>query len=658
MSRSQVTTMTIPQAVELLRDTSPQDATAEQIGGLRDLVARTPTCLPLLGGRSRVDLFLEEATRSMEPTRTAEAVLLPLGDDPIGSQPSSTGASPGSGYRQRHLLELGLLLGGLLIFLSGMCFYLFGFGSLGSWWHSSPSTTATSHQKLETTASERKVSSQKPERNKSLLATEIGTPTDAEGDGAWKGWKFEGSPGAITVTKTVWNLDNPTKPEAATVMVLGAKPAKLTAEKQIDDASRWLRIELVVAEAPATGTIEILADGKSLSRVKLEPAHIGTPLLVSLDAIRGRKANLEFRFEPESTTSAVAVKELTLSSQSTRVPWTALKPVAVEAGSGAKLSVLPDDSVLASGSNAGIEQYDVTVTLPSGGASAIRLDALPDASLPEQGPGRGQGGLFLVRRFTAVRTASVRKLDQVPARHVRIELLGPKRALTLAEVEVFSGGENVAKKKPATQSSTVYGCAAGRAVDGNTQNEFRKGRGSITHTSAEINPWWSVDLQQEYPVEKIVVWNRGDGCEQELANHRVVVTDGRGAKSWQQDHPFPPVPNITYGPFILEEERIPLTAVAVDSSKPDADPTGMIRDDAPATSGWTGRGASSTSTAVFTLGQPVPGGEQVTFHLMQGSPPQGLNLGRFRLWSTTALAPHQSEPAVIVLPSTSPTGAN
>lgn len=650
--------MTIPQAVELLRDTSPQDATPEQLEALQDLIRRTPTCLPLLGGRHRVDLFVEQATRSLKLAEAAQAVLHPIAVEPIGAQPPLAGDGQRSVYQQRHLLELGLLLGGLLIFVGGMCFYLFGFVSFGNWWDSASSFTATARKESDGTADQRKAPAPKPESDRPSPATDTGTLADAEADGTWKGWKLEGSPGAITVTKTVWNLDNPTKPEAATVMVLGAKPAKLTAEKQIDEAHRWLRIELVTAEAPPTGTIEILADGKTLSRVKLEPAHIGTPLLVSLDALRGRKANLEFRFEPESTASAVAVKTLVLSAQATRVPWTALAPVAFQAGSGAKLSVLPDDSVLASGPNAGIEQYDVTVTLPAAGSTAIRLDALPDASLPEQGPGRGEGGLFLVRRFAAVRTASVRKLDQVPARYVRIELLGPKRALTLAEVEVFSGGENVAKKKPATQSSTVYGCVAGRAVDGNTKNEFRKGRGSITHTSGEINPWWSVDLQQEYPVEKIVVWNRGDGCEQELANHRVVVTDGRNAKSWQQDHPFPPVPNITYGPFILEEQRIPLTAVAVDSSKPDADPTGMIRDDAPATSGWCGRRASSTSTAVFTLGQPVPGGEQVTFHLVQGSPPQGLNLGRFRLWSTTAPAPHQAEPAVIVLPNTSPAGAN
>ena len=644
--------MTIPQAVELLRDASPRDTAVEQIEALQDLVRRTPACLPLLGGRQRVDQFVEQATRSRERAETAEAVFLPLADDPISAQPSLTGKRAGSGHRQRHLLELGLLLGGLLVFLGGVCFYLIGLGSSGS---SYSSSTATSPEKREAKSDRSKTSTPQSGTVKQSLAADAVVYSDADAGGTWKGWKVEGSPGAITTTKTVWNLDNPAKPEAATVMVLGAKPATLTATKQIDHSHRWLRIELVTAEAPPTGTIEVLADGKSLSRAKLEPAHIGTPLLVPLDALHGGKTKLAFRFEPESSLSAVAVKTLSLTAQATRVPWTALRPVAVQAGSGAKLNVLPDDSVLASGPNARIEQYDVTVALPAEGATAIRLDALPDASLPEQGPGRGEGGQFLVRRFTAARTGSVRKVDRIPARHVRIELLGPKRALMLAEVEVFSDGQNVAKKKPATQSSTVYGCAAGRAVDGNTQNQFRKGHGSITHTNGEINPWWSVDLQQEYPVEKIIVWNRGDGCEQELANHRIVVTDGKSATSWQHVYPFPPVPNVTYGPFILEEQRIALTAVAVDSPKPETDPAGMIRDDAPATSGWSGRGTSSTSTAVFTLGKPMPGGEQLTFHLVQGAPPRELNLGRFRLWSTTSPAPHQPEPAVLMLPSASPT---
>ncbi|HRX79288.1 MAG TPA: hypothetical protein P5307_09525, partial [Pirellulaceae bacterium] len=54
-----------------------------------------------------------------------------------------------------------------------------------------------------------------------------------------------------------------------------------------------------------------------------------------------------------------------------------------------------------------------------------------------------------------------------PARFVRIELPGDKRILTLAEVEVISGGKNIAKDGAATQSSTNGEGKAARALDGN-----------------------------------------------------------------------------------------------------------------------------------------------------------------------------------------------
>lgn len=95
------------------------------------------------------------------------------------------------------------------------------------------------------------------------------------------------------------------------------------------------------------------------------------------------------------------------------------------------------------------------------------------------------------------------------ARFIRIEL--PRRGtLTLAEVEVLSGGVNVALNAKATQSSTAYDGEAARAVDGGKSGTY--GSNTQTHTvENQDNPWWEVDLGKEYPVEKVKVWNRTDG---------------------------------------------------------------------------------------------------------------------------------------------------
>jgi glucose/arabinose dehydrogenase/azurin len=94
------------------------------------------------------------------------------------------------------------------------------------------------------------------------------------------------------------------------------------------------------------------------------------------------------------------------------------------------------------------------------------------------------------------------------ARFVRIEL--PRRGtLTLAEVQVFAGGQNLALKGTARQSSTSNGGEAARAVDGLTHGLF--GMNSQTHSQEnERNPWWEVDLGSEQPVEAVSVWNRTD----------------------------------------------------------------------------------------------------------------------------------------------------
>ena len=95
-------------------------------------------------------------------------------------------------------------------------------------------------------------------------------------------------------------------------------------------------------------------------------------------------------------------------------------------------------------------------------------------------------------------------------RYVRIELPGKQRTLTLAEVEVYSDGKNVARKGKATQSSTAHGGDASRAIDGNKSGTY--GDGGQTHTQeGNDNPWWEVDLGRECPIESIVIYNRTDG---------------------------------------------------------------------------------------------------------------------------------------------------
>ncbi|MEZ6141725.1 MAG: ThuA domain-containing protein [Zavarzinella sp.] len=111
-----------------------------------------------------------------------------------------------------------------------------------------------------------------------------------------------------------------------------------------------------------------------------------------------------------------------------------------------------------------------------------------------------------------------------PARYVRIELPGNKRILTLAEVEVFQGGKNIAKTGKATQSSTHGGADAARATDGNKNPDYNGGGQTHTSNSGEKNPWWELDLSQPIDIEKIGIWNR-TGFEGRLAGFTLTLLD-------------------------------------------------------------------------------------------------------------------------------------
>jgi putative heme-binding domain-containing protein len=94
-------------------------------------------------------------------------------------------------------------------------------------------------------------------------------------------------------------------------------------------------------------------------------------------------------------------------------------------------------------------------------------------------------------------------------RYVRIELPGKRRTLTLAEVEVYSDGNNIAFAGKASQSSTSSGGVASRGIDGNKVGSY--GGGGQTHTAENTaNPWWEVDLGGERSIESITIYNRTD----------------------------------------------------------------------------------------------------------------------------------------------------
>ena len=98
------------------------------------------------------------------------------------------------------------------------------------------------------------------------------------------------------------------------------------------------------------------------------------------------------------------------------------------ARSGAKLTKQADGSLLASGKCPPQDSYIIKTTATLGTITAIRLETLPDESLPHKGPGRTINGNFTLTEFTvSVAGQPVRIAQRKPTSRRTVTALGRLR---------------------------------------------------------------------------------------------------------------------------------------------------------------------------------------------------------------------------------------
>jgi hypothetical protein len=79
--------------------------------------------------------------------------------------------------------------------------------------------------------------------------------------------------------------------------------------------------------------------------------------------------------------------------------WTVLAPAHATSAGGATLKVLDDQSILATGKNPFADTYTLETKTEAQNITGVRLEALTDASLPHDGPGRDSEGNFFLSSF-------------------------------------------------------------------------------------------------------------------------------------------------------------------------------------------------------------------------------------------------------------------
>ena len=80
---------------------------------------------------------------------------------------------------------------------------------------------------------------------------------------------------------------------------------------------------------------------------------------------------------------------------------------------------------------------------------------------------------------------------------------------------------NLAQGRPVTASSVGCGGDAAQAVDGNSDGNYANN--SVSHTLADVQAWWQVDLGQLRAIQTVQLFNRTDCCVARLADFYVFV---------------------------------------------------------------------------------------------------------------------------------------
>ncbi|MEY3031996.1 MAG: cytochrome c precursor, partial [Planctomycetota bacterium] len=115
-------------------------------------------------------------------------------------------------------------------------------------------------------------------------------------------------------------------------------------------------------------------------------------------------------------------------------------------------------------------------------------------------------------------TAAPSELKSTPVTGFRLSVKG-RQQMNIAEIEVISGGKNIAKTAALSQSSEYNNgqFPVQRLVDGDKTN--------FAHTGNEQNPWMRGDFPAPVRISELKVWNR-KGFEQRFDNGRIEFLNG------------------------------------------------------------------------------------------------------------------------------------
>ncbi|MFO0984638.1 MAG: PSD1 and planctomycete cytochrome C domain-containing protein [Planctomycetota bacterium] len=138
--------------------------------------------------------------------------------------------------------------------------------------------------------------------------------------------------------------------------------------------------------------------------------------LAERERLQAELAALEQTLHASSAELQAAQLEWEARMQGPAPAWTALDPASMMSAGGAALIELPDHSILASGENPRNDTLTIVAHAEATTCTGLRLEVLPDASLPSSGPGRHENGSFVISSVLVTLAPKGRPAEAKPVR--------------------------------------------------------------------------------------------------------------------------------------------------------------------------------------------------------------------------------------------------
>ncbi len=617
------------QIISLFKNKPAQQWTTAEVQFVTDYLQQHPELIEMLGGQAVVENQLAQAS---DP------------DAPDYSEPEDGEVTVAASYDPPDRPWIFRITALLVLLLIGWIGW-FGLQQAGFDFASLIDRSVTEN------ASEDPDPVEKPKQEESSASSLDSTSTDS----GWNGWDIKTANGSKVSYQPTWTFSKQGKPTSHMVPITQKQSTTFSITRSIKK-DEWLKLDLkTIQQGAPAGKVEIRINDELYNHIPIAVSAEKEPYLVPLHAYQEQQCHIQLTFTPGDDQEQLQWNRLHFIQQPASTQWHPLDIVSIRSQAGTAILAGTDGIITAERGGPGIETYVAHVTSSLPGIRAFRLEAFPDEDGSRTRPARAgkwhyMQTSFVLSRFRVKTAATAHK--KMTGRYVKLMATEDRSYLSLAEVQVFSGDQNVALQGTASQSTPDNRMGAAMAIDNRlTADGYRDKNGkyarSMTRTRGKKgSAWWEVDLGKSYDIDRIVIHSPTAYSVRTSPFHVMVLDASRDPENdlvWESSLiSQPPSPSLEL--MDSNSQPVKLSAARTDM----LDHEDMVEESLQGTpTGWNlPESFRKPQQAIFALETSTPTAPAgFMIHLGHSMHSRAPTLGKFRLSATNAQPPYQFAPA-------------